>query len=249
MVYKGFNKGAKRRYYSPETKKRAMDAFKKNRSNGLKKKAKERREARQKTREVYAMQGRSEELEELSAALVASGTKTNTIVYDKDGNMIPLAKSPAIHPNSKYNKLIARQICNLISEGSTVSDVCNKHKVIGYEAFRKWYRDLPEFRRQVDQAYTERADYYVDKLFELMEEVKGKEVGVKEAAFVADNIKWIAERLHPKFMQKRASEGISVQVNDDAKVQFQIMLADAPKTEILTASETVKIPETPSEEK
>lgn len=223
-----------------------MNAFKKNRSKGIKKKAKERSAARKRTREVYAMQNRNDELDELIETVKESGVNPHAVVYDRDGNMIPLRKTPAIHHASKYNKTIARQICSLISEGSTVSDVCNKHKIISYDTFRRWYRDFAEFKKQVDQAYTERADYYVDKLFELMEEVKTNEVGVKEATFVADNIKWIAERLHPKFMQKRSSEAINVQVNDDAKVQFQIMLADSPSTAVSTEN-AVKIPEIPTE--
>ena len=230
-LYKSLNSQfKKKRFYSTETKNRSLAAFKKNVKRGMSKRSKkindDRREAQKKTIEVYERENKMEELEELVDLALSAGAKGVKQVFDKDGNMLPVCSvDPPIRSN-KYTKTLARQVVDLIASGNTVSDICNKQKLVGLATFRKWYRDVPEFKRQIDQAYTERADYYVDKLFELMEEVKHNEVGVKEATFVADNIKWIAERLHPKFMQKRNTEAINVQVNDDAKVQFQILLAE-----------------------
>lgn len=180
-----------------------------------------------KTLALYQSRGMEDEFWGLVTELKLGGVCVNKKVYDMEGNLIPLIPldEKNVTHSTKYNRTHAREIVNRVIQGETLKEICKSEHLPRLETVRKWYRDYPDFTRQLDQAYTERADYYVDQLYDLMKEVQEGKLGTKQATFVADQIKWMAERLNPKFLNKSKSDGINVQVNDDGKVQFQILLA------------------------
>jgi hypothetical protein len=191
------------------------------------------REKGAKTVEIYTKEGRIDELHDIIQECKSRGFNRTMEVYDKAGNLIPLGN---ITPRAKFNKKVTNELCARISQGENLRTLCKLPEFPNHSTIRKWYHQFPEFKKALDAAYTDRADYYVDQLYELMDEVKSDSLGVKQADFIATQIKWIAERLHPKFMAKTAKSDINVQVNDDGKVNFQILLSDERPTEKIHAT-------------
>lgn len=231
-----------KRFYSTETKRKFLKVRDKNFASMRQRANDKIKEEGRKSLIVYKQQGREAEFWELIETLLEKGVPRNMKVYDKDGNLIPLLDFEERRPSRsvvKYDKRVLSTIVERIINGDTLSNICLSEGMPPLIRVRDWYSKYPEVARQLDQAYTERADYYVDQLYGLMEEVKNNSLDVKKGTFIADQIKWLAERLHPKFVAKGRDAGINVQVNDEGKVQFQILLHNPAslKKEITDGSE------------
>jgi hypothetical protein len=211
----------------PKAKKSTVEGVKKMRAN-FRKKCKIRgrvRKVRKKMAEELALEnainnGTLDELHELMQAV----PNRQTPLYTKDGTLVPTSKRLI----ADYDADLAETVLERMSSGDTVR-MLEKQGVITLRQFRKWYRNVPDFKRSADLAEVERTQVFDDKLQELTEEVRQGSIGPREATFIADQYKWLMERLNPKFMQKNKSGDLNVQVND-GKVQFQIVLA--PNKEI-----------------
>lgn len=217
------NRKRQRKYDSPEAEARGRHRFSLHQRRIKRNALRYLRQEGAKTTRLYEKQGRLQELHDLIRDLKESGVSVLKKVYDKDGNLIPLLKLEN-SPGMTYDKRLANKICNAIAVGKTLSAVCTQKDFPSYNAVRKWYRDIPEFKEQLDNAHVERLDYYLDELFDLMDEVKEEKVGVRQAQFVAEQIKWFAEKIHPRFEQKRGDK-FNVNIGDDGKVQFNITMA------------------------
>ena len=141
---------------------------------------------------------------------------------------------------SKLNSEMAVLITNFISSGHTISDLykeyCDENgdlisfakanDIPSRTTIMKWIKDNEDFAKLYNQALIDRADFYIDKLHELMDSVHDDEIDVKKATFIADQIKWIATKLHPKYYNKESMERSIVNIDaGDGKVDFKILLA------------------------
>lgn len=173
--------------------------------------------------------GTLEELHEMMVAVKSSDLGNKAMeLYDKNGQLIPV-----LNLTKNYDKKLAEELCDKVAEGSSLKELCNgENKLMDIRTARKWYRNIPEFKKALDQAYTDRADYYMDKIYQLMDDVETGRLDPRKATFVADQIKWVAERLHPKFMQKNSKTSINIDADSisDGGINFQIILADNIKT-------------------
>jgi hypothetical protein len=141
-------------------------------------------------------------------------------IYDKNGNIIPTKLK------TDYDPAVGDDLCDRIACGEVLTKICSgTEKPCTLAKVRKWYRDVPEFKRKLDMAYSDRTDYYVDKLYQLMQDVESGTLGPRQASFIADQIRWMAEKLNPKFIQKSSKMDLNVVNDGDGNVNFQIILA------------------------
>lgn len=176
-------------------------------------------------REIMALEtalntGTLDQIQDMMVAVKEAGLGQK-LLYDKDGTVIP------VHNHAKdYDPELADVVLERMRDGDTVQ-ILQRDGVITLNKFRKWYRSVPEFKKNADAAEIERTGLFYTKIQDLMGEVERGSLGTKEATFIADQCKWILERLNPKFMRKDGKQELNVNVNDDGKVQFQIMLASS----------------------
>lgn len=121
---------------------------------------------------------------------------------DSEGKFLPAPGSRGKkHKNDKYNKRVALRLCNEISTGRSLSNVCKDpdSKEWGcpvINTVKRWYRDYEDFRIVYDMAQEDRADVFVDRLDELMSKVESGDLDEKKAKFISDQIRWISSKLN-----------------------------------------------------
>ncbi len=231
--------GSQKKFYSQETERRFNLVRDRNFASMRKRANHQIKEEGRKTLALYKAQGREAEFWETRETLLEKGVHYNMKVYDKEGNLIPLIdfeEKRQVKHNPKYDKNILSKVVERIINGDTLTNICTsptsqEEGMPTLRAIRRWYVAYPEVARQLDQAYTERADYYVDQLYGLMDEVKKNAIDVKKGTFIADQIRWLAERLHPKFMTNKKTEGVNINIDGESKIQFQMLFAPPNKKE------------------
>ena len=63
----------------------------------------------------------------------------------------------------QYSQLLADIICQKIAEGSSLTGMCKERGFPSYPVVCRWRTENQAFREQIEQAYTDRADYYHDQ--------------------------------------------------------------------------------------
>lgn len=93
-----------------------------------------------------------------------------------------------VHP---YCTVTCEHICRFISEGKTLSLVARIEGMPPVHTIFAWQREYPEFRKQMKDARTARAEYFADKAIDTAEE--SKESRVQSDRLKTDTYKWAAE--------------------------------------------------------
>ena len=109
--------------------------------------------------------------------------------YRKPRKRIPRKRGPKPgkkYPKmSKYTKEAGNKICELIVGGKSlaqiVSDKANEEwgcaKDVG--TIIRWRKAHPDFDLQYNQAFSDRADHYIENIENLIEDLKNKKIDVK----------------------------------------------------------------------
>ena len=162
-------------------------------------------------------------------------------MYKRKEEVNPI--KPRRKGQSVYTHRKATKLCLLIANGQSINRITKDPKHAKWCPTRQsifhWSRDIPEFKTMLDMAYICRADHYIDKLYELMDDVETGALGVKEAGFVAEQIKWIGEKIHPRYAKSIESNNPQVNIAAKEGSAIQIILADKPK-EITDGSEVME---------
>ena len=110
--------------------------------------------------------------------------------------MLRLIQNSFMHGNCTYTPELAKQICDLVSEGLS----CRKagdQLGIPNTTVRNWLCDFPEFAAQYAKASENRADFFFEKMVERADKITGP--GDAQVARVQiDTIKWACSKLLPK---------------------------------------------------
>ena len=117
-----------------------------------------------------------------------------------------------------YNNQLGTRIASLLSDGGSITRIAQLKDMPHRTAILRWYRDNADFRKLMDIAVIERADYYLDKIIEVFDRVEKDQITLEKAKFLVDQWKWILLKMHPKFEENRKPQ------EENTKVQFQITL-------------------------
>lgn len=76
---------------------------------------------------------------------------------------------------SKYTKEIGLKICEMLTEGYTLRQICNLDGIPGKTTIMRWLldvsnKDLDEFRNQYARAREAQADHWADEIIEIADE-------------------------------------------------------------------------------
>ena len=111
---------------------------------------------------------------------------------------------------TKFTPELAEQICELLAIGKPSREVC-KEVGIADSALYRWLQQDVEFQEQYARARERQADFYVNEIIEIADELqidatyKGEEISLDVSSSAVarnrlrvDSRKWIASKLAPK---------------------------------------------------
>lgn len=116
------------------------------------------------------------------------------IVIDGNGKKIrvPKGTNPDQLPHTvwPYSKITCDHICNLVSEGHTLSEIGLMEGLPNKTCIQNWQREYPEFRQAMKVARELRAEVFHDKIVEVAK--NAKESTAKRDRLKLDAYKWVA---------------------------------------------------------
>lgn len=130
-----------------------------------------------------------------------------------------LGRPPAVH----YDNSIATKVAALIADGQSITNISHMKGMPVRSTLMRWYRDELDFKRLVDIAVVDRADYYLDKIIDIFDKVEKGKMPIDKARFLVDQWKWVLLKMHPKFEEGRKTQ------TENTAVQFKITLSEPKK--------------------
>lgn len=100
--------------------------------------------------------------------------------------------------NFPYSPLLADRICEMVTEGKTITDICALDNYPNYSQLCKWRREFPEFAAGLKQARQDRAEIMFDKAIKTVEQAGTDRDEINLAKARADIYKQAAKVYNPK---------------------------------------------------
>ena len=109
-----------------------------------------------------------------------------------------------------YSQIIADLICYQIAEGQSLAKICREEGMPTYNVVCRWRREKPDFEWALNLAYSDRSEFYLDKVMELANEVNKENVETKKVQI--DAHKWASLIGRPNKKSKSDTVGVSITV-------------------------------------
>lgn len=95
-----------------------------------------------------------------------------------------------------YNQSIADEICERLSEGESLRNICREKGMPSKAAVFRWLGKFPEFSDQYARAREDQAENFADELINISDEATPENAQV--AKLQIDTRKWVASKLKAK---------------------------------------------------
>lgn len=142
-------------------------------------------------------------------------------VRDPNGELVWVQKG--INPDNIYNdkrrsdwpysNLIADQICIKIVEGESLTAICKQEGFPSYSVVCRWRNEYPLFKANLELAYKDRAEFYLEKILDLVDSVD-EDTNLGQIRLRIDALKWAAATAVSKEQRKKQSLMSIVIAND-----------------------------------
>ena len=136
---------------------------------------------------------------------------------------------------STFTNHVATTICNRLSSGESLREICDCNGMPSKETVRNWLRDNNEFLAQYAQARRDQMDHYAEEILDIANDGRndwevrenhrtGSEFTVLNSEAVArsrlrvDTIKWLMSKLAPK----KYGEKIEVEQSGNLDIKIKI---------------------------
>lgn len=107
------------------------------------------------------------------------------------------AKRPIGRP-SKFSQDLAEKICEQIAHGKSLRAICAEDDMPSTSTVCKWLNENQDFSEQYTRARSEQADYFVEEIVEIADNVTAESAAVAKAKLQIDARKWAASKIAPK---------------------------------------------------
>lgn len=116
----------------------------------------------------------------------------------RKNNLINVKKKTAGRP-TLYNFDTAKEICERIATGESLSSIAREPGMPAYSTIMRWVQDDVEgFEEMYSYARECQGCYWADLAIDLAEKIENQEICEKEAKVILDTLKWTAERQAPR---------------------------------------------------
>ena len=110
---------------------------------------------------------------------------------------------------SAYTIQIAARICELMSEGKSLTEVCALPGMPTRQTIIKWRVAHDEFAKMYREAREAQAEYYVDQILREADRRSQDRVSAIDKRTKIDTLKWIACKFYPRVYGDRVAQEIS----------------------------------------
>ena len=143
------------------------------------------------------------------------------------------------YPDS-YKPRLGQKIATEVANGKSLAQIAKENPdwCPVQTTIRAWYKNHPDFAKLLDQAYVDRADFYVEKMFDVMEKLEKGLLKPATAKILLDEYFRIATKLHPKFLEPKLA---NLQITPGDGLKFSITLA--PDTDVKQIENIVDVQE------
>jgi len=132
-----------------------------------------------------------------------------------------LTKKKKAGPKTIYTKALGKKICDRISRGELLQDICDDLKKPAYRTAIKWIKTNEDFNQQ----YSEARDIFVDREFDGLIKLSDEAIGMESASEVAGLTlrlkvrQWVIERMAPEKYAPKSTTKIIGDVNQPIGVK------------------------------
>jgi len=121
--------------------------------------------------------------------------------------------------NSSYNVNTAITICNLITQGYSLTKISKIKGLPTYTTIARWLRTYPSFYEKFCQAKVLQTTKHIDDIMDIADDCdETSKAGVQKAKLQVDTRRWAAERLMPRVYGNKL--GIETSDSKDTKKQI-----------------------------
>jgi hypothetical protein len=117
----------------------------------------------------------------------------------------PPAKT-AREPNVSYDPDLAELILTEISDGRTLTEICDRAGMPSRSSIHRWVRDNFDFQKRYLSAVEIRAHSRVDEICKINALVAAGKMPPAEAKVICDNLRWLASKEDPRRFGDRLTQ-------------------------------------------
>jgi hypothetical protein len=96
---------------------------------------------------------------------------------------------------SRFNEVVADAICERITKGESVAQICDDKSMPSLRTVWRWKRENPSFRHDYEQAKEACVEYYALQIMEIADD---RSLLVHDRRIMIDARKWASGRMKPK---------------------------------------------------
>ncbi len=108
-----------------------------------------------------------------------------------------------------YSIEIAKEICERLAGGETLTAICKDTSMPAATSVRRWVLDNDEFAEMHARARNMQAESHADKILDIKDKVIAGEMDPQAARVAIDALKWIASKLLPAVYGDRVEHHLS----------------------------------------
>lgn len=90
-----------------------------------------------------------------------------------------------------FSQVIADLICGQIVEGQSLLSICRQEGFPSYAIVCRWKNEQPLFKADLEAAYEDRREFFIEKILALIDEIKSGD-SIKKISLMLDAFKWCA---------------------------------------------------------
>lgn len=140
----------------------------------------------------------------------------------------------SISGHKGYNEDIGRQVLELMAEGYTLTETCDRLKISRSTAY-KWMEESPAFRSLYARARVALAEHSFSQALAIPKELYAKAANgepldgptVAAARLLTDSLKWYSERLNPAAYAAQSKQAIEITGANGGPIQTATVLIDS----------------------
>lgn len=144
--------------------------------------------------------------------------------------------------NTPYNQIMVDIICQLVTEGHSLSAICKMDGMPTYATVCQWRRQNNHFTKQLEEARRDRAEYYRDKVVAEAEGAESTRDPINANNLRVESYKWAAGMDDARYSPKSKVEAtlntpvqILIDTGIDRRPVEREVSDDSDKTEMATA--------------
>jgi hypothetical protein len=117
---------------------------------------------------------------------------------EKPGAKVAKVRRPSV----EYTPELGRQVCDLIAEGETLTDICNMPGFPAGRDIARWRTEIDEFAIAFAIAKDIRADVRADAIAKTVRDMRKGDVDHQTGNAVVNGLKWLAGKDSPRYAEK-----------------------------------------------